>query len=1142
MLKYFTFLSLLFTAFIVNAQVTIDPDNEHIVYWGRVDFSNPKAPAFEYSGVTIRAKFTGTSLAAKLQNTGSNYFYSIVDGGTPQKIQALAGSHGYTLAKALTVGAHTVEIIKLTEASTGRMAFQGFTLDNGSSLQALTTEPKCHIEFIGNSITCGYGNELNIPAPPNGDPNTGFKPVNENNYQAWGYIAARKLGMKYNAVCYSGRGLYRNNDATTSGTLPDIYDRTFPGSASPTWSHTSQHPNYIVIDLGTNDFFPDPAKPVDQASFESTYVNFVKKLKGYHPAATIILAVGVMMSDDYPAGAQQWTRIRTYVKNAVNTLTTAGYMGVHYFEMAPQTAPYGEDWHPSIATHTRMGTDLATFITSLAIPCTPTSNLAYTIPNWLDNKKAAVSLTFDDWSAGHPAIVVPELKKRGMHATFFVSNALGAPNWSQVQTAHTDGNEIGNHTFTHGHMKELTAAQKSTEIRGAKASFSQKLGGAKVLSFAYPFGEYDQSIIDSTRNSNHIGARTVQPSSGNYTYNFAPTDNDYYKILTFGMDNTISQEAFFNQIKNVVNGGGLLTYLYHSIYSGTVADNSYAQIHQNDLGKQLDTLLSQKDQVWISTFGQAIQYHRERKTAVLTESSAPFKEGDTWKLLLTDQLPDSLYFQPLTVQVKMPAEVSNVLSIVQNDKPLAFKINLSNLVFNAVPDGGTIIINVSDCAVPVLNLHPTNTTSFCVPQKALLYADHTAGNAYEWSKDGLPIANSDNDTLLVDAFGKYAVKITKDGCSVSSEILGKTVTVTNTGNCGEPRADFKVDKTPGIKLQTLTFTDGSENVEPNATYLWKFGEEVIFMPSSNKGSEYTGKGPVLVQFQTSGIKKVILTVSGSVKEGTVTHDINVLDKAGCIINETFDDDKMVAIKGGWNNYAFSAENSALTVKVPADNTNEWYSFSLPFHTDYTPKPIAFDITKRPVIKFRAKASDTLTLKLSLIDIKNKTADGAALSAISKFDITTEYKDFELNLQGLFFNQWDTSAVKTLDSSSIVSIDFRINSGYKSYPFKNSFGQTINQSFVGTLQIDWLGVNENCTSPIVSQSDEVVARNSVNLVPNPAHEWLTLNYVGDHKPWAIMGGMGQIFLTGSDKNINVSALPTGLYSIKLADQVLRFVKY
>jgi hypothetical protein len=38
---------------------------------------------------------------------------------------------------------------------------------------------------------------------------------------------------------------------------------------------------------------------------------------------------------------------------------------VHYLAFTPQTAPYGEDWHPSAATHEAMATRLTEFIRSL---------------------------------------------------------------------------------------------------------------------------------------------------------------------------------------------------------------------------------------------------------------------------------------------------------------------------------------------------------------------------------------------------------------------------------------------------------------------------------------------------------------------------------------------------------------------------------------------------------------------------------------------------------------------------------------------------------------------------------------------------------------------------------------------------------
>src|SRR5207253_1784600 len=101
------------------------------------------SPAFEYSGVTIRAGFSGTSISAALNDyashgeTTTNYFYKIIDGGTPQKFQALKGSNSYQLAAGLKPGNHVVEIIKLTEANVGKTAFQGFILEKGAALQSI---------------------------------------------------------------------------------------------------------------------------------------------------------------------------------------------------------------------------------------------------------------------------------------------------------------------------------------------------------------------------------------------------------------------------------------------------------------------------------------------------------------------------------------------------------------------------------------------------------------------------------------------------------------------------------------------------------------------------------------------------------------------------------------------------------------------------------------------------------------------------------------------------------------------------------------------------------------------------------------------------------------------------------------------
>jgi|GEM_PF-89336 len=1148
MKNYSLFLACLF--FLVpeiKAQVMIEADHPDIIYWGRVDHSNPKAPAFEFSGVTIRAEFSGTSVSATLQDFAAhgpattNYYNVVIDGVVQDKIEALAGTHTYALASGLEPGWHLLELVRLTEASVGRSAFHGLQLEAGQSLRPVSNEPVCEIEFIGNSITCGYGNEVSIPA----DPNTGFTSVNENNYKAWGYLTARNLGMRYRAVAYSGRGMYRNNTGSTEGTLPKIYDRIFPDAAAGAlWNHAQAHPNVIVINLGTNDFAQDPGMPLDADLYKSTYVTFVERLRNLHPNAVIICATGVMMSDYYPVGAQHWTRIRAYVKDVVTTLTSDGMENVHYFEMDPQTAPYGEDWHPDATTHVEMANKLTQFITSLNVECTENEEpqgLDYSIANWLDNKKAAVALTFDDWTAGHPAIVVPELRDRDMHATFFLTvQSWNAINWSRVAQAAADGNEIANHSKTHRDLITLSAADKADEIRGAKAVIDQQQG-LKAITFAYPFGSHNSAVIDSVRASGHIGARGVQPPSGNYGYHFASSDDDYYKIRTFSMDNTVTLQQYEQQLDNILSGGGLLTYLYHSVFNEEVSDNSYAMIHQDDLQKQLDLVKSREGQLWISTFAQAIQYHKEKKSAVLTELTAPFEEGDTWKLLLTDDLPDELYNQALTLRVRLPEGVTNILQIVQAGETVPFLLDGDMLQFNAVPDGGEVIIHISGCMVPAIQWISDQQLSFCIPGKAVIHVQHESGNEYEWFQDGQLLEGRNHDTLHVPQAGIFDVKITRNGCSIHSSTVKKSVVVQTTGTCGEPRARFTVDRNPALIYQTVIFTSLSENTESNASYTWSFGEEVLLVDQQRYVSEYTGAGPVKIHYTIAGTKLVRLVVSGSISNDTTEMEISVLDEVGCLMDEEFNNTEIESYLGGWNNYDLSVQGGMLRVDVPETNPNEWYAFTIPFRGNSGAESVDFsDFVKKPVVRLWAKASDTLSLKVSMMDALGVVTDGAMLSARNLLDVTTELQYFEIDFSGLFFNQWDEQA---LDSSAITALDFRINSGYESFPYENSFGQRIDKPFVGSLYLDWVGVNDDCEAPDSLPTSVVPAANEqkLDVYPVPSSGMVYLSPAGSDTSWTITTLMGKALLHGSGHAINIHHLPAGVYLLQTGSVLKKIIK-
>jgi len=334
------------------------------------------------------------------------------------------------------------------------------------------------------------------------------------------------------------------------------------------------------------------------------------------------------------------------------------------------------------------------------------------ICNWDNNRKAAVVLTFDDWSPGQCPIATPELLKRNLNATFFIitNNVQTWDNcyWPQVIQEVTNGNEIGNHTYTHPYLSKLNTwavapsgippysdltAQITREVGGAKKTLEQYITNQPILTFAYPFGDYNTQVLDSVISTGHICARGVT-SPTNFTYDFAVNAGDYYNLNTYAMSSLVSLNTFYGQIQNVMNGGGLLTYLYHSLDNGTeYGDNWYSQVQQSALQKQLDTLVYVKDKVWITTLVQAIKYHKEKRCASLTQTQPP--DGSTWKLLLTDTLSkNTIYNQPLSIKLKTNGV--NYLSVIQNGVVIPIDlVRNDSIMFRAVPDNGEITLTTA---------------------------------------------------------------------------------------------------------------------------------------------------------------------------------------------------------------------------------------------------------------------------------------------------------------------------------------------------------------------------------------------------------------------------------------------------------------
>jgi lysophospholipase L1-like esterase len=348
--------------------VDVPASDPGIRYVGRLDFTDPAAPIMAFPAATIETRFEGDAIDMRLADTASGgttttaYYEVVVDSGTPVKLQTCRQQDVYPLARNLAAGMHTVRISKRTEASVGKASFLGFRVRTGSAL-SLPDAPIRRLEVVGDSITCGYGDEVSTSTPDNHK----FTSSNENALLAYAAVTARALGADYVAVAVSGRGMVRNYGGESGMTGPEYYELALPDSPDASWDHTRYSPHVIVVNLGTNDFsigLDTATTELDtmRADYRQTYGEFLTRLRELHPSATLIAAVGPMVSDSYPEGYYAWTNIRSDVKGVVDAATAAGDSNVFYLEFAPQSSPYGEDWHPTVATHQKMADLLTAFI------------------------------------------------------------------------------------------------------------------------------------------------------------------------------------------------------------------------------------------------------------------------------------------------------------------------------------------------------------------------------------------------------------------------------------------------------------------------------------------------------------------------------------------------------------------------------------------------------------------------------------------------------------------------------------------------------------------------------------------------------------------------------------------------------------
>ena len=330
----------------LSAEMIINPDDKNLRYIGRFT----EDYRFAWTGCAIEAEFTGSQVTASFKtiNTKKTIAMTAVLDGEEQVIYIKPGQEDYLLGSGLKEGKHRLLLFRRSEASFGVLQFKGLKLSEGSKLTAPHLRTR-KIHVIGDSITCGYGNEAATLQEGN-------TVENENGYMSYAAITARRFDADIVMTCWSGKGMSRNGPGNTdhSTTIPKLFDYILPKQKKEIYQHKNFIPDVFVINLGTNDLRKQGRRDLQKEPYVKAYKNFIKRLRNHAPNAHIILTIGPM----------QTKPIDTWLNELAAATQKTEVLVFDGFKSADEK---GGHYHPSVKKDKLMADQLISKIKSLGL-------------------------------------------------------------------------------------------------------------------------------------------------------------------------------------------------------------------------------------------------------------------------------------------------------------------------------------------------------------------------------------------------------------------------------------------------------------------------------------------------------------------------------------------------------------------------------------------------------------------------------------------------------------------------------------------------------------------------------------------------------------------------------------------------------
>jgi peptidoglycan/xylan/chitin deacetylase (PgdA/CDA1 family) len=298
------------------------------------------------------------------------------------------------------------------------------------------------------------------------------------------------------------------------------------------------------------------------------------------------------------------------------------------------------------------------------------------VTKWKDNKRAAVSYTFDDGLLEQYTELFPQLKRYGLKVTFAINGntinrneAALASNghstdslvllkprmtWAMLRELSDAGHEVTSHGWAHINIKKLSGEARRYEVQHNDTVIWQHTG-VFPRTYVYPGNAKDKDGV-AFASRDRVGTRTRQISIGSKR-------NDQW---------------LRQWVRGLIASGTWGVGLTHGISRG------YDHFRDPEvLWRHFADVVTLQDSLWVGTFHDVAAYEKERDNVELSVT----QQGDIVNVVPKMTLDSRLFNIPLTLVVD-----GNVAYAKQQGRKLKLVRKGGSTCVDFDPSGGAIEI------------------------------------------------------------------------------------------------------------------------------------------------------------------------------------------------------------------------------------------------------------------------------------------------------------------------------------------------------------------------------------------------------------------------------------------------------------------